>query len=252
MDVLPASLAPQLPLEEMVVDDDLLEPLRRRKSDAERAILRHAVQIASLGIDALTAAAIEGATEAEAVAAGLDPALRAGAWPYMLSLAAADRTTSYTGQPSPGYRPDRRFRSGELVRLDYVIVYDGYYADFGRTFAVGVPDPGILEAIASLRRALNAAIHAARPGAIAGDVAAAGAASVGDGRLGYPPHWGHGLGLGWEGPWLLPGSTEPIEQDYALAIEATILYGDITVSGEENLLVGSHGPEVLSTAGWPS
>jgi Xaa-Pro aminopeptidase len=252
LDALPASLARQLPLEQMLPDDDLLEPLRRRKSVSERAILRHAAHIASVGIDSLTAAATEGATEAEAVAAGLEPALRAGAWPYLLSLAAADRTSSYTGRPSPGYRPERPFRAGELVRLDYVIVYDGYYADFGRTFTVGSPDPAALDAVTKLRRALDAAIQAARPGATAGDVAAAATASVEDGRLGYPPHWGHGLGLGWEGPWLLPGSAEPIEQDYALAIEATIHYGDITVSGEENLLVGEGAPEVLSTAGWPA
>jgi Xaa-Pro aminopeptidase len=138
------------------------------------------------------------------------------------------------------------------VRLDYVIVYDGYYADFGRTFTIGSPDPAVQDAVTKLRRALAAAIQAARPGATAGDVAAAGAASVEDGRLGYPPHWGHGLGLGWEGPWLLPGSAEPIEQDYALAIEATIQFGDITVSGEENLLIGVDGADVLSTAGWLS
>jgi Xaa-Pro aminopeptidase len=250
LDALPASLARQLPLDAMTSDDDLLEPLRRRKSAAERAILRHGAHIGSRGIDALMAAVIDGAAEADAVAAGLEPSLRAGAWPYMVSLAAADRTNSYTGRPSPGYRPERRFRNGELVRLDYVIVYDGYYTDFGRTFTVGQPAPDVLEAVTKLRRALDAAIQAARAGATAGDVAAAGAGSVGDGRLVYPPHWGHGLGLGWEGPWLLPGSEEPIERDYALAIEATIEYGGITVSGEENLLVGPDGSEVLSTAGW--
>jgi Xaa-Pro aminopeptidase len=250
LDALPASLARQLPLEAMRLGDDLLEPFRRRKSAAERAILRHASKIASMGIDALTAAATEGATEGEAVAAGLEPALRAGAWPYIVSLAAGDRTTSYTGRPSPGYRPERQFGAGELVRLDYVIVYEGYYADFGRTFTIGPPEPSVQEAVTKLRRALDAAIHAARVGATAGDIASAGAGSVADGRLGYPPHWGHGLGLGWEGPWLLPGSAEPIEQDYALAIEATIRYGDLTVSGEENLLVDRDGPEVVSTAGW--
>jgi Xaa-Pro aminopeptidase len=250
MDALPASLARELPLDAMTADDGLLEALRRRKSPAERAILRYAVQAASQGVEDLMGAASDGATEAEAVAAGLAPALRAGAWPYMVSIAAADRTTSYTGRPSPGYRPDRPFHVGELVRLDYVIVYDGYYADFGRTFTVGPPDPDVLGAVATLRRALSAAVEAARPGATAGDVAAAGIAYVQGGEIGYPPHWGHGLGLGWEGPWLLPGSPEPIQQDYALAIEVTIRFGEITVSGEENLLVSDAGPELLSTARW--
>ena len=80
----------------------------------------------------------------------------------MVSLAAADRTASYTGRPSPGYRPDRRFQIGELVRLDYVIVYEGYYADFGRTFTVGPPEPSVQGAVTKLRGALDAAIQAAR------------------------------------------------------------------------------------------
>jgi Xaa-Pro aminopeptidase len=131
-----------------------------------------------------------------------------------------------------------------------VIVYDGYYADFGRTFTVGPPRRAVHDAVTRLRRALEAAMQAARAGATAGQIAAAGMDAVEGGRLAYPPHWGHGLGLGWEGPWLLPGSAEPIEQDYALAIEATIRFGEITVSGEENLLVGNGAPEVLSTARW--
>jgi Xaa-Pro dipeptidase len=250
LDALPASLARELPVGSMIADDELLERLRRRKSASEQAILRHAVGIASTGITQLIAAATEGATEAEAVAAGLQPALEAGAWPYMLSLAAGDRMTSYTGRPSPGYRPHRSFEAGEIVRLDYVVVYDGYYADFARTFAVGTPTDAVLDAVSRLRDALRAAIEAARPGAQAGDVAATGAARVEGGEIGYPPHWGHGLGLGWEGPWLLPGSSEPIERDFALAVEATIRYGAITVSGEENILVSDVGPEILSTAPW--
>jgi Xaa-Pro dipeptidase len=252
LDALPASLARELPIDRMTVDDHLLEPARRRKSATERALLRYATRIASVGLDGMIDAARPGVSEAEAVAAGLEPALRAGAWPYMVSVAAADRSASYTGRPSPGYRPDRQFERGDLVRIDYVIVYDGYYADFGRTFTVGPPGGDERRAITTLRRALQAAVGAARPGAAAGDVAAAGSALIGDGELGYPPHWGHGLGLGWEGPWLVPDSPEPIEEHYALAIETTIRYGEITVSGEENVLVSAKGPELLSTAGWMS
>lgn len=250
LDTLPMSLARGLPLEGMMPNDEFLEQQRRCKSDAEQKILRHVSRVASRGIDSLLAAVKDGGTEAEAVAAGLEPALLAGAWPYMLSLAAGDRITSYTGRPSPGYRPDRRFERGELVRLDYVIVYDGYYADVGRTFTVGHPSDVVRRAVSSLRTALNAAADAARSGATAGDVAAAGAAHVDGGELAYPPHWGHGLGLGWEGPWLLPDSAERIQRGYALAIEATIRFGELTVSGEENLLVGDTTPEILSTAKW--
>lgn len=250
LDALPASLAGALSFDRLTAEDEFLEPLRRYKSNTEQAILRHAGAVASAGIDRLIETAAEGVTEAEAVAAGLETALRAGAWPYMVSIAAGDRVASFTGRPSPGYQAQRRFQAGDLVRLDYVIVYDGYYADFGRTFTIGPASRTAIAAVRRLHEALNAAVAAACPGVSAADVAAAGSARLGSAKQAYPPHWGHGLGLGWEGPWLLPDNPEVIEDGYALAIEASITLDGAMVSGEENVLVHKDGAELLSTSQW--
>ncbi|MDX6593573.1 MAG: ectoine hydrolase, partial [Gaiellales bacterium] len=164
-------------------------------------------------------------------------------------VAAGDRDRFYTGRPSPGYRAERLFVTGETVRLDLVIVYQGYYCDLGRSFAVGGADADVSAAVSRLREGLTAAISAAVPGATAGDVAAAGVKALGSAEQAYPPHWGHGLGVGWEGPWLLPNSDEELAPGYVLAVEATISVGCVTVSGEDDMLVGDP-PEVLTDARW--
>jgi Xaa-Pro aminopeptidase len=248
-DTAPTTLAGVLADAAMEADDELLEPLRRAKSAAELELIREACRIGSRAVDRFAAAAQPGASEGEAVAAALGDALADGAWPYICAVAAGDRDRSYTGRPSPGYRSEREFVAGETVRIDLVLVHRGYYCDFGRSFPVGGGVPAVCAAVDRLRAGLAAAVAAAVPGAAAGDVAAAGSAALGDAEQAYPPHWGHGLGLGWEGPWLLPDSREPLEANYTLAIEATISLGGATVSGEENVLVADP-PEVLTDAGW--
>ena len=73
----------------------------------------------------------------------------------------------------------------------------------------------------------------------------------GNGRLRatYPAHWGHGLGVGWEDPWLMAGWESPLQIGDALAVEKMVLAQDVgTVSFEQNLVVRSDGQELLSTS----
>ena len=64
---------------------------------------------------------------------------------------------------------------------------------------------------------------------------------------GYPAHWGHGLGLGWERPWMVADETLEIEAGMYLAIERALsLARTGTAAAEQNLLVGSDGIEVLT------
>jgi Xaa-Pro aminopeptidase len=63
------------------------------------------------------------------------------------------------------------------------------------------------------------------------------------------PAVGHGIGLMWEGPWLMPGDETPIEEGMYLAAE--VLLGHETIGGamfEHNGLVNENGFEVLTTA----
>ncbi len=253
-DIVPYALARELPLGELVAADALLDSLRRRKSQAEQQLLRHVCAIGSRAATALMTAAVPGATEGEAVAAAAEVAYAEGAVVYLPVLSSADRVASYTGRPLPGYRHERRFAAGDLTRLDLVIVYEGYYCDFGRSWVVGGNDQatGARALIGAVRDGLDAALAATRAGATAGEVARAGTAAVPPGfSPSYPPHWGHGLGLGWEGPMLLSDSEEVIEEGTALAVEVTVQSADgRAASGEEDVIVREDGVEILSSAPW--
>ncbi len=252
-DVAPASMAASLPLDRFEDAQDVTERLRRRKSPAELAVLREACGIGVRAVERLIDTAQPGTREADAVAAAGEEVFRGGALPYLVALAVGDRTESYTGRPLPGWRAERPFGHSELARLDLVIVYEGYYCDFGRSWVIGgeEEDRGAQQAIDNLRTALAAAYEAARPGATAGDVARAGAGALHEGfSTAYPPHWGHGLGVGWEGPWMLPDSDEPLEDRFVLAIETTVRGFGVTVSGEDDLLVTGDGGLVLTPARW--
>jgi Xaa-Pro aminopeptidase len=107
------------------------------------------------------------------------------------------------------------------------------------------------ELIDGLRGALDAAVAAAVPGAPASAIASAGTAALPAGaEPSYPHHWGHGLGMGWEGPFLVPENEEVLAQDMTLAVELGLVAGDLAAYGEHDLLIAAGGPEVLTRSGW--
>jgi Xaa-Pro aminopeptidase len=248
-DVLPLSLARRLPLGACVVDDEFVERLRRVKSESEQAILRFACALGRDAFAELAEAAVAGATEADAASAAAGTSVRGGAAVYFITIAAGDRNPHYTGRPSPGFRGERRFVAGEIVRVDLCLVLDGYYCDFGRTFVVpGARNDRAQHLISAAEEGLAAAVDSARPGASAGEIARVGTAALPAGISAvYPPHWGHGLGMGWEGPWLLEGNEELIAAGYALAVETCVSDGTLFASGEHDILVTNCGPEVLTS-----
>lgn len=253
LDAIPASLWPALGLDRFENADDLLERMRRRKSPAEQALLRQACAIGTTAVDALIRAAAAGATEGEAVGQAAAVACERGAVPYLVAFATGDRASCYTGRPLPGWRAERELTAGDPARLDLVIVLDGYYCDFGRSWVIGgaEPDHPLQFLVDTLREALDAALAAAVPGAPASAIGRAGEASLPESvTVGYPPHWGHGLGLGWEGPWLLPDNDEELQEGYALAIEVALAHQGQTLAAEQDVLITSDGAELLTPAGW--
>jgi Xaa-Pro aminopeptidase len=253
-DVAPFTLARKLPLTKFEPAEPSIEALRRRKSPAEQALLRHNGAVGTQAVEAIMGAAVPGATEGDAVAAGLAVVARHGGAVAAMTLSAGDRIESFTGRPFPGYRAERELVRGELARLDLAFVIEGYYCDFGRSWVVGGSGENLPaeRLIAAVRGGLEAAVNAARVGASAGAVARAGTAALPDwAETGYPPHWGHGLGMGWEGPMLLPENDEPLEEGFALAIEVVVRAAGLAAGGEYNVLVTVDAPEILTPAAWP-
>jgi Xaa-Pro dipeptidase len=264
-DVLPLNLWQQLIARvgerEWRYDTELLGALRRIKSPAE---LDAARAVAATGRRAATAfleAVGPGARESDAVAAAVGPALADGAGLYFAAVSSGPEGGRYTSAPLPGWST-RRFQTGDLVRFDLGLVQGGYLSDFGRTVTVGPPTEVQQRLLQVLHDALDVTIGVIRPGVAVKDVVDAGdralatqGVSLGDPgsapglRASYPAHWGHGLGLGWERPWLASSEDLVIQAAMVLAVERAItLDGTGTAAAEQNLIVTDTGVELL-TAG---
>lgn len=67
--------------------------------------------------------------------------------------------------------PGRRVvQPGDVVSLDVGVYYKGFHGDCATTVMVGVTDPDVIRLVETTKRALEAAIAAARPGGRLGDV----------------------------------------------------------------------------------
>jgi len=65
---------------------------------------------------------------------------------------------------TPGYNDERKFKSGDLVKLDVGAHIEGYIGDTARSFVTGVPKENEIELINCSQRALNGALKAIRAG----------------------------------------------------------------------------------------
>lgn len=239
--------------------DECLDCLRRIKSPAEQAIIRRAVAINTQAMRAFCGRATVDARESEAVAAAVQVAVAEGAGLYFAAASSGSNIGQYASSPMPGWST-RKLRNGDFVRLDLGVVSQGYYSDFGRTVIAGQGSDDQHRLLQTLHRALNATIAGIQPGASVAFVVETGDQALRDmdvalgveprpGQIAasYPEHWGHGLGMGWERPWMTGDETLTLESGMYLAIERTLsLEGVGTVAAEYNLLVGEDGIELLN------
>jgi Xaa-Pro aminopeptidase len=254
-------LAERLPDAQLVRADTLVEELRLIKSPSEQALIRRSCELGNRTLEALIDAVVEGATEAEAVAAASRTLISGGGVLYDAACASGPWSHQYTHARLPSADATRPFQRGDLFHVDCYGSYGGYFFDFARSRCVG-DEPtkeqrALLEAVIECVETICTAI---RPGMTAGDVYQVGAEWMAQSPVvasipqeepemeGFPAV-GHGLGLMWEGPWLMPDVGREIEPGMYLAVE--LLLGHPSLGGsmfEHNGLVTSDGFEVLTTA----
>jgi Xaa-Pro aminopeptidase len=261
-DVLPANqwsaLQESIPHAVWQKDEELLGNLRRIKSAAELEAVRAAAAIHRRATTLLLHSLRPGITEADAMATFVAEVTRAGAGLYFTTMSSGGATGMWASSPQPGFSR-RMLCTGDLVRFDTGIVFEGYLSDFGRSVTVGPPNPAQQHLLGTLHAGLDAAIAAVRPGAAARAIVEAGeialaaagvraAGKPGDGIVSsFPVHWGHGLGLGWERPWLTETEDLAIAPGMVLAIErALTLAGVGTAAAEQNVVVGTDTIEILT------
>ncbi|HEY4475298.1 MAG TPA: type I methionyl aminopeptidase [Candidatus Paceibacterota bacterium] len=148
------------------------------KQEAEIKIMKIAGRIAAKVMQSLSVAAEEGITLAELDYLASELIKKAGAKaaflgyrpagaekPYPATICASLNEVVVHGVPNK-----RRLQSGDILKIDLGVKYEGYYSDTAVTFAIGSISKRALELIEITREALSKAISLAKPGATLGDL----------------------------------------------------------------------------------
>lgn len=130
-----------------------------------------------------------------------------------------------------GLPHDYALRDGDLLSLDFAVAIDGWVADSAISFVVGTPRPQDLALIDTTRRALAAAIDAARVGNKLGDISAAiGGVARTHGYRVNTMFGGHGVGRTMHGDPHVPndgpaGRGLTLRAGLVLALEPWLMQG---------------------------
>jgi Xaa-Pro aminopeptidase len=244
--------------------DDLIEGLRRRKSENEIVLVREAARVGCEMVEAFSEAAVPGATEADCVLAALQRGLPLGAFPLDIPVSSGPRVDHFLWDRMPSWNAVRRLEEGDMIHPDMYGTVNGYFYDLVRTTVAGrrasEAQREVLEASVAV---VEHIIEAMRPGVVCGELFERGAAwlaehdfdapgaeaSEGVALLGQSyPSFGHSLGLAWENPSLVPGETAVLEPNMVMAIEAEVgRPGAGTGAFEHGVLVTEDGVEILTT-----
>jgi len=247
------------------------------KTSAELAIMRRASQIVAEVLDELVAEVRPGISteqldriaESVTLKKGARPAFKGykpGGVVYPKSLCVAINEEIVHGIPS-----GRRLKSGDIVGLDYGVVYQGFFGDAARTVPVGeVPDTS-MRLLRVTREALYAGIAQAKVGNRISDISRA-VQEVAE-TAGYSvvtEFAGHGIGRRLHEDPQVPnyfrrGMPNPrLQEGMALAIEPMVNEGTpdleilsdgwtaVTADGklsahfEHSIAITSNGPVILS------
>ncbi len=227
-----------------------IQQIRMLKSPAEIAKLRHICGCVNEVFDGLPAWATVGLPLSEVFRQFKINALQLGVddVSYLVGAAGKNGYQDIIAPPT-----DRRLQTGDVFMLDTGCVWDGYFSDFDRNFAVGSASDEAQTAHHALYDATEAALALVRPGIRACDLFVAmatvlrpatefGAAGDDVGR------YGHGLGIQLtEPPSLTVWDKTEIQAGMALTLEPSMGYGDgYVMVAEENILVTDTGFELLS------
>lgn len=233
---------------------EVTRALRMTKSADEIERLRAAARAADRVVQRIAAGRLVGRSEADVAREVRERLVDEGHDSASFAIVASGPNAA-----SPHHEPgDRTIQPGDAIVLDIGGVVAGYGSDITRTLWVTGGDPGrapddeFLAIFELVRNAHRAAAAAVRPGvpcgqldAIARDVIAGG--GYGDAFL---HRLGHGIGLeAHEEPYLVSGSSEPLQPGFAFSIEPGIyLAGRYGVRIEDIVVCREDGPDVLNQA----
>ncbi len=231
-------------------DNGIIRAQRMIKSAAEIAKIETACAIAGRAFARVPEIAAEGVALDQVFRRFQMLCLEEGAdWvPY---LAGAAEAGGYRDVISPA--TETPLCKGDVLMLDTGLVWDGYFCDFDRNWALGTASPSVKAAHTQLIEASDAAFEIARPGIKAFDlfttmdhILSKGAAGTDAGRL------GHGLGMSLtEWPSLIATDHSVLQAGMVLTLEPGIALGDKILVHEENIVITETGARFLSPRARP-
>lgn len=236
-----------LPQAEWVDVESALCDLRARKSAAEKAVIRHAYQIAEQGLQAAIGAIAAGVSEREVAAEAEAAMRRAGAEGTGIDTIVASGPNT---RPILARSTFRRIGKDDLVLLTIAPRYEGYHAAIGRPAFVGDAGDEVRRAAEIAGRAQEACYRALRPGIEGRVVEAIGRRIVAEAGLApYFLYSGvHSVGvIEFEPPIFGPSSTTTIEQGMIISVDIPLFdapWGGLRV--EDGYYIGADGAERLS------
>jgi Xaa-Pro dipeptidase len=250
------SIAEHLPDIELTDADWLMQQARLIKLDEEIPLIEEACAIG----DSVTQRALN---ETRAGRRDCDVAGDAMQTLYHMGGEMPHVVTPYVASGehmSPPHRicSDKIIRNGDLCFIDIGAMWNGYFADIGRTTIVGKPSARQKEVYTAVYEGLWAGIAEMRPGKTNLDVANKIIAKVGE--YGFADNLfslfiGHGIGIGAnEPPYIgetLPGANVyELKRNMVFAVEPLVWVPDVQGGGgvriEDMVLVTDDEPRVLS------
>jgi methionyl aminopeptidase len=212
----------------------------------------------------ITSGELDRVAEQACLRHGAKPAFKGyGGFPYTLCASPNDRVVH-------GFPDQRPLQEGDILSIDFGVLYQGFYGDAAVTVPVGRIDDGTSRLVAATREALDQAIAKAVPGGRLSDVSHAVQSWVEP--LGFSvvrEFVGHGIGrklheapqlpnfgAPGQGPRLKPGMTLAIEPMINAGVAGVRILEDgwtaVTQDGkrsahfEHTVAITEHGPEILT------
>ena len=234
-----------LPTAQWVDATDSLRQVRQIKSAAEIEKLRHICQITSLAYADIPTHVRKGMSEIDVFRTFKQRCLFHGADDAAFVVGTASHGGYDDIISPPG---DHRLSDGDVLIIDTGCVFDGYFSDFDRNFAVGSLDDAVRDAHYRLWDATEKGLDTVRPGVSCQDLYQA-MNSILEETDGSVGRFGHGLGIqltetpsitSFDRTIMQAGMVMTLEPGYTFAPNKMLVH-------EENLVVTEDGYELLST-----
>jgi Xaa-Pro aminopeptidase len=237
----------ELPRAEFLPLDADIAAIQFTKEPREIEALAAAAGTIQRAIEDAVGTADPGITERGLAVTIMNVIAEAGGVPMLLELGSGERGLLVHVEPA-----DRVMQLGELFHVDIAARFpSGFIGDIARSGVVGQPSADQEALFAGLREAQLAVFELVQPGRPARDLYRRCRQEFERRSLPFwPPHIGHGLGIGLhEEPLLHEANETPLDEGMVLSIEPCLAIEERRelYAIEDLVLVTSEGHELLST-----